>query len=76
VKKPIRYKITMEKNSLNDYEASVVSHVFDANSAHDALKRVSEVYEKCEQIGKRIPYNSKLFLEALAISAEADIANV
>ena len=76
MKKPIRYKITLEKNGLNDYESSVVNYVFDSNSPEDALRRVSAVYERCKKIGKRIPYNSKLFLEALAISAEADLGNV
>ena len=76
MKKPIRYKITLEKNGLNDYESSVVSYVFDSISPEDALRRVKSVYERCERIGKRIPYNSKLFLEALAISAEADIDGV
>ena len=75
-KKPVRYKITLEKNGLNDYESSVVSYVFESSSPQDALRRIDVVYERCERIGKRIPYNSKMFLEALAISAEADVHNL
>ena len=71
-----RFKITIDKNGLNDYEASVVIYAFESNSPQDALRRVKAVRDRCEKIGKRIPYNAKLFLEALAISAEADIDNV
>ena len=75
MKKPVRYKITLEKNGLNDYESNIVNYVFDSNSPQDAIRRVKSVYERCEKTGKRIPYNAKLFLEALAISAEADLGN-
>lgn len=71
-----RFKITIDKNGLNDYEASVVNYAFESSSPEDALRRIKSVYDRCERIGKRIPYNSKLFLEALAISAEADIDGV
>ncbi len=71
-----RFKITIDKNGLNDYEASVVNYAFESNSPQDALRRVNAIHERCEKIGKRIPYNAKLFLKALAISAEADIDNV
>ena len=76
MKKQIRYKITIDKNSLNDYEANLVSYTFEANSPQDALRRIQSVYDRCERVGKKIPYNSKQFLEALAISAEADIYDV
>lgn len=71
-----RFKLTIERHGLGEYEKSVVSHVFDSKSPKDALRRVEDVYENCERINKRIPYNSKLFLEAVAISAETDLANI
>ena len=76
MRKQIRYKITLDRNGLNDYEKSVISYVFESKSPQDAIRRVDSVYDRCERIGKRIPYNSKQFLEALAISAEADMGNV
>lgn len=76
MKKHNRYKITLDKNGLKEYEASVVNYVFESKSPQDALRRVAAVYERCERIDKRIPYHAKLFLEALAISAEADIGKV
>lgn len=76
MKKVYRYSITLNKNGLNDYETNFVNYVFESSSPKDALRRVEAVYDKHERIGKRIPYNAKLFLEALAISAEADLHNV
>ena len=76
MKKTYRYKITLDKNGLNDYETNFVNYVFESSSPKDALRRVDAVYERHEKLGKRIPYNAKLFLEALATSAEADIHNV
>tara|TARA_B100001989_G_C24544697_1_gene469958 strand:+ start:2809 stop:3042 length:234 start_codon:yes stop_codon:yes gene_type:complete len=73
MRKNNRYKITIDKNGLGNYETSIVEHALKSTSAKDALKRVEEVYVECERINKRIPYNSKLFLEALAISAETDL---
>jgi len=68
-----RFKITIEKNGLNEYESNAVSYAFDSKTPEDALRRIQVVYDRFEKIGKRIPYNSKMFLEALAISAETDI---
>lgn len=71
-----RYKITIDRHGLGEYEKSVVDYVFEATSPKDALRRVKAVYDRCEKTNKRIPYNSKMFLEAVAISAEADIDNI
>ena len=73
MRKSNRYRVTIDKNGLSEYERKVVDYVFESSSPKDALRRVDAVYERCERINKRIPYNSKLFLEALAISAEADM---
>jgi hypothetical protein len=73
MRKSNRYKVTLDKNGLSDYERKVVDYVFESSSPKDALRRVAVVYERCERANKKIPYNSKLFLEALAISAETDL---
>ena len=72
----MRYKMTLDRHGLGEYEKSVIDYVFESSSPKDALRRVAAVYERCAQTNKRIPYNSKMFLEALATSAEADIHNV
>lgn len=73
MKKSNRFKVTIEKNGLNDYEKNFVDYVFAASSPKDALRRIDSVYERAEKAERRIPYNAKLFLEALAISAETDL---
>ena len=45
-----RFKITIDKNGLNDYEASVVNYAFESNSPQDALRRVNAIHERCEKI--------------------------
>lgn len=72
----MRFKVTIEKNGLNEYESNIVSYVFESKTPKDALRRIQQVYDRCEKLGKKIPYNSKMFLEALAISAESDIEGV
>lgn len=72
----MRYKITIDRHGLGEYEKSVVDYVFDSSSPKDALRRVKAVYERCSRNNKRIPYNSKQFLEAVAISAETDMSNI
>lgn len=73
MKKSNRFKVTIEKNGLNEYERKFVDYVFEASSAKDALRRIDVVLDRAERSEKRIPYNAKMFLEALAISAETDL---
>ena len=70
------YKITIDRHGLGEYEKSVVDYVFESSSPKDALRRVEAVYERCRKNNKRFPYNSKMFLEAVAISAETDLNNI
>ena len=69
----MRYKITIDRHGLGEYERSVVDYVFDSSSPKDALRRIDVVFERAERSERRIPYNAKMFLEALAISAETDL---
>ena len=73
MRKSNRYKLTIERNGLGEYETSIVEYALKSTSAKDALRRVDAVYENCFKANKRIPYKSKLFLEALAISADLDL---
>lgn len=73
MKKSNRYKLTIDRHGLGEYETSIVEYALKASSPKDALRRVEAVYENCEKTNKRIPYKSKLFLEALAISADTDL---
>jgi outer membrane protein assembly factor BamD (BamD/ComL family) len=72
----MRYKITIDRHGLGEYEKSIVDYVFESTSPKDAIRRVQSVYDRCERTRKRIPYNSKLFLEAVAISADVDLAKI
>ena len=72
----MRYKITIDRHGLGEYEKSIVDYVFESTSPKDAIRRVQSVYDRCERTRKRIPYNSKLFLESVAISADVDLAKI
>lgn len=74
-KKP-RYKITIENHGLGEYESNLVSYTFDSSSPKDAIRRVERVKDRCYDTGKRIPYKSQLYLEALAISALTDLEGI
>ena len=70
-----RYKITIRNHGLRDYDVEKVNYVFEASSPKDAIRRVERVYKKIEDSGGRLSYYAKQFLEAVAISAEADLIN-
>lgn len=73
MKKNNRFKLTIERHGLGEYETGIVEYALKSSSPQDALRRVQAVYDNCQKSNKRIPYKSKLFLEALAISADADL---
>lgn len=73
MRKQNRYKVTIEKNGLGDYERKIVEYTFESSSPKDALRRIESVIDRCHRTNKRIPYRANLFLEALAISAETDL---
>lgn len=68
-----RYKYTIKNHGLKDYDVEKVKYVFEASSAKDAIRRVDKVYKNIETTGGRLSYYAKQFLEAVAISAEADM---
>ena len=70
-----RYKITIRNHGLRDYDVEKVNYVFEASSPKDAIRRVERVYKKIEDTGGRLSYYARQFLEAVAISAEADLIN-
>ena len=39
-----RYRVTIEKNGLGNYETEIVEYALGATSAKDALRRIDTVY--------------------------------
>jgi hypothetical protein len=70
-----RYTYTLNNHGLKEYELEAISYVFESSSPNDAIRRVDEILFGNKSGGKRITYYAKQFLEAVAISAEADIIN-
>ena len=68
-----RYKQTIHFHGLRDYDVEKVNYVFESTSPKDALRRVDKVYKLAETNGTRLSFYAKQFLEAVAISAQADI---
>ena len=68
-----RYKITIRHHGLRDYDAEKVNYVFEASSPKDAIRRVEKVYQRTEASGGKLSYYARQFLEAVAISADADL---
>ena len=68
-----RYKVTLFNNGLNDMERSSINEVFSSTSAYDALCKAEKLLQKYKTRELRVSYRTKQFLEALAISADADI---
>jgi hypothetical protein len=68
-----RYKFTIEKNGLRDYDIENVKYVLGSSSPKDAIRRVDKVLKDAKFTGKRLTYYAKQFLEAVAISAQTDI---
>lgn len=64
-----RYRITIRKNSLSDYDKKIVEYTFNSSSPRDAIRRANSVIER----SPKLSYYAKQYLEALIISAEADL---
>lgn len=64
-----RYKITIRNNSLSDYDKKIVEYTFNASSPKDAIRRSQEVFKR----NPNVSYYAKQYLDALIISAEADL---
>ena len=68
-----RYRFTIDKHGLRDYDLPSVSYVFNSSSPKDAIRRVDSVLEKAKINGTRLSFYAREFLEAVAISAQTDL---
>ena len=68
-----RYRITLQRHGLNDYEVKTVGKVFKARTARDAISKVDEILSRHYSGTIRLTYDAKQFLKAVAISAGADL---
>jgi hypothetical protein len=71
--KRYRYRFTLDKHGLRDYDVKNVGYVFESSSPDDAIRRVDKVLKDYKQSGKRLSFYAKEFLEAVAISAQTDL---
>lgn len=67
-----RFKITIRNNSLSDYDKNIVEYTFNSSTPKDAIRRAETVLKR----NQRLSYYAKQYLEALIISAEADLSYV
>lgn len=67
-----RFKITIRNNSLSDYDKNIVEYTFSSSTPKDAIRRAETVLKR----NQRLSYYAKQYLEALIISAEADLSYV
>ena len=68
-----RYRLTLNYSGLSDYEKEKIISVFTAKSAKDALNKTNKLLDQYKRKELRVSFKIKNFLEALAISADADI---
>ena len=71
-----RYRITLQRHGLNEYELKPIGRVFKARTARDAISKVDEILSRHYNGTTRLTYNAKQFLKAVAISAGADLHDV
>ena len=67
-----RYRYTILNHGLRDYDVEKVKYIFESASPKDAIRRVDVIYKNAAINGTKLSYYAKQFLEAVAISAEAD----
>lgn len=73
MKKLQRYRYTILNHGLRHWDLEKVGDVLNATSPQDALKRVERIYMLSETKNLKLSYYAKQFLEAVAISADADL---
>lgn len=71
-----RYRITLQRHGLNEYELKPIGRVFKSKTARDAINKVDEILSRHYNGTTRLTYNAKQFLKAVAISAGADLHDV
>ena len=63
-----RYQVTIRRNTLRDYDKKKVSYALSSTSPEEAIERAEHLLRKGD-----LGFFAKEFLNALIISAEADL---
>lgn len=70
-----KYRVTIGNNGLSERDRESVVYALKSRTPSEALERSELLLSKHKKREIRLSYYSKLFLKALAISAEFDIAS-
>ena len=70
-----KFKNIINNNGLSERDRESVQYALKSKSPKDALRRADLLLDKSKSREIRLSYYSRLFLKALAISAEFDIAS-
>jgi hypothetical protein len=71
-----RAHATCINSGLSDDEKAIIPKVFNAVNLEEMLKSANNYLYQYERQSLRCSYNTKDFLEAIAISCEADLSGV
>ena len=71
-----KFKVTINNNGLSERDRESVMYALKSKTPQEALSRAESLLSKSKDRIIRLSYYSKLFLKALAISAEDDIAGI
>ena len=71
-----KFKVTINNNGLTERDRESVMYALKARTPQEALSRAETLLSKSKDRIIRLSYYAKLFLKALAISAEDDIAGI
>lgn len=71
-----RYVVTLQRSGLSYEEKEIIPQVWSVQNAKQALNTANTLLNRYDSQALRCSYNTKFFLEALAVSAEADMAGV
>lgn len=71
-----KFKVTINNNGLSERDRESVMFALKSKTPQEALTRAEDLLEKSSDKIIRLSYYAKLFLKALAISAEDDIAAI
>ena len=69
----MRFQITIDHNTLSDYDKKAVKYALGSKSPKDAIRRADELLSQDKSGKINLTYYSRQFLNGLAISAEADL---
>ena len=71
-----KFKVTINNNGLSERDRESVMYALKSKTSQEALNRSESLLSKSKDRIIRLSYYAKLFLKALAISAEDDIAGI